>query len=97
MHIEVYKMAINGENLTITLEAVCDSFSSLLWDVEYYQCGSFEIYIAATPENLRTFQKDRIIGRSDDKRHYGIIEKIQLNADAENGDYLTVSDRKSVV
>lgn len=93
MHIEVYKMAINGENLTITLEAVCDSFSSLLWDVEYYQCGSFEIYIAATPENLRTFQKDRIIGRSDDKRHYGIIEKIQLNADAENGDYLTVSGR----
>ena len=93
MHIEVYKMAVNGENLTITLEAVCDSFSSLLWDVEYYQCGSFEIYIAATPGNLHTFQKDRIIGRSDDKRHYGIIEKIQLKADAENGDYLTVSGR----
>lgn len=93
MQIEVYKMDVNGENLTITLEAVCDSFSSLLWDVEYYQCGSFEIYIAATPGNLRTFQKDRIIRRSDDKRHYGIIEKIQLKADAENGDYLTVSGR----
>ncbi|MDE5853863.1 MAG: siphovirus ReqiPepy6 Gp37-like family protein, partial [Ruminococcus sp.] len=93
MQIEVYKMAVNSENFTITLEAVCDSFSSLLWDVEYYQCGNFEIYIAATPENLRTFQRDRIIGRSDDKRHYGIIEKIQLKADAENGDYLTISGR----
>ena len=93
MQIEVYKMAVNGENLTVTLEAICDSFSSLLWDVEYYQCGNFEIYIAATPENLRTFQRDRIIGRSDDKRHYGIIEKIQLKADAENGDYLTISGR----
>lgn len=93
MHIEVYEMTVNDENFTITLEAICDSFSSLLWDVEYYSCGKFEIYIAATPNNLRTFKKGRIIGRSDDKRHYGIIEKIQLNADAENGDYLTVSGR----
>lgn len=93
MHIEVYKMAVNSLNLEVTLEAVCDSFSSLLWDVEYYQCGSFEIYIAATPENFGIFRTGRIVGRSDDRQHYGIIEKIHLNADAENGDYLTVSGR----
>ncbi|MCM1220994.1 MAG: siphovirus ReqiPepy6 Gp37-like family protein [Lachnospiraceae bacterium] len=93
MQIEVYKMAVNSLKLEITLEAVCDSFSSLLWDVEYYSCGSFEVYIAATPENLGIFKAGRIVGRSDDKQHYGIIEKIHLNADAENGDYLTVSGR----
>lgn len=93
MHIEVYRMTVNSLNLEVTLEAVCDSFSSFLWDVEYYSCGAFEIYIAATPQNLSIFKRGRIIGRSDDRRHYGIIEKIQLNADAENGDYLTISGR----
>ena len=55
MQIEVYRMDAVEDNLTITLEAVCDSFSSLLWDIEYYQCGSFEVYIAANPENLSIF------------------------------------------
>ena len=56
MQIEVYKMEAAEDALTITLEAVCDTFSSLLWDIEYYQCGSFEVYIAANPENLSIFQ-----------------------------------------
>ena len=34
MQIEVYKMTADGDNLTISLEAICDSFSSLLWDIE---------------------------------------------------------------
>lgn len=93
MQIEVYKMAVNRLNLEITLDAVCDSFSSLLWDIEYYSCGAFEVYISATPENLNIFRTGKIVGRSDDKNHYGIIEKIQLKADAENGDYLTISGR----
>ncbi|MDE6501121.1 MAG: siphovirus ReqiPepy6 Gp37-like family protein [Ruminococcus sp.] len=94
MYIEIYETFITpGPKLNVQLLAICDSFSSLLWDVEYYSCGSFEIYISATPENLSIFQKGRIVGRSDDKRYYGIIEKILINADAENGDYLTISGR----
>ena len=93
MQIEVYNMEADESNLTITLEAVCDSFSSLLWDIEYYQCGSFEVYIAANPENLSIFQSGRIVGRDDDSRHFGIIESVQIDTDAENGDYLTVKGR----
>ena len=52
--------------LTITLEAVCDTFSSLLWDIEYYKCGSFEVYIAAHPQNIEFFQTGKIVGRDDD-------------------------------
>ena len=44
MQIEVYNMLPEDSRLTITLEAICDTFSSLLWDVEYYQCGCFEVY-----------------------------------------------------
>lgn len=93
MQIEVYKMTEDSENLTITLEAICDSFSSLLWDIEYYQCGRFEVYIAANPRNIGIFKTGRIVGRDDDKEHFGIIESVQIDTDMENGDYLTVSGR----
>lgn len=94
MYIEVYEMSVTpGPKLNVNLVAICDSFSSFLWDVEYYSCGTFEVYISATPENLSIFRKGRIIGRNDDKRNYGIIEKVQISADSENGDYLTVSGR----
>lgn len=93
MQIEVYHLITNDNNVTIELEAICDSFSSLLWDVEYYECGQFEIYIAATEQNLEIFQTGKIVGRDDDKLHFGIIEAVQLETDAENGDYLTVTGR----
>lgn len=93
MQIEVYNMNAEAENVTIQLEAVCDSFSSLLWDVEYYDCGAFEVYIAANSRNLNIFRIGKIIGRDDDKQHFGIIESVQLQTDAENGDYLTISGR----
>ena len=93
MQIEVYDMSATDSGISIQLMAICDSFSSLLWDVQYYNCGSFEIYIAASPQNIATFQPGRIVGRDDDKQHYGIIETIKLETDAENGDYLTVTGR----
>jgi hypothetical protein len=55
MQIEVYKMTADSDSISITLEAVCDSFSSLLWDIECYQCGAFEVYIAANPHNIEIF------------------------------------------
>lgn len=93
MQIEVYKMTADGDNLSISLEAICDSSSSLLWDIEYYQCGSFEVYIAANPQNIAIFQTGRIVGRDDDNEHFGIIESVKIETDAENGDYLTVTGR----
>ena len=93
MQIEVYRMTAEEDALTITLEAVCDTFSSLLWDIEYYKCGSFEVYIAANPQNIEIFQTGRIVGRDDDNQHFGIIESVLIDTDIENGDYLTVRGR----
>ena len=53
MQIEIYNMIPVEDKLSITLEAICDSFSSLLWDIEYYSCGAFEVYIAARSEERR--------------------------------------------
>lgn len=93
MQIEIYKMTANENMLTITLEAICDSFQSLLWDIEYYKCGQFEVYIAANPRNIEIFQTGRIVGRDDDKQHFGLIESVKIETDAEDGDYLIVSGR----
>ena len=93
MQIEIYSMIVQENQMQIQLEAICDSFSSLLWDVEYYECGQFEIYIAATSRNLEIFRTGKIVGRDDDKLHFGIIEAVTLETDAENGDYLTVTGR----
>ena len=93
MQIEIYNMIPVEDKLSITLEAICDSFSSLLWDVEYYSCGAFEVYIAASPQNIEIFQTGRIVGRDDDKEHYGLIESVEIQTDAEDGDYLIVRGR----
>ena len=93
MQIEIYNMIPVGANISISLEAVCDSFSSLLWDIEYYKCSAFEVYIAASPRNIEIFQTGRIVGRDDDKEHFGLIESVELETDAEDGDYLIVKGR----
>ena len=93
MQIEIYNMIILNNKLNISLEAVCDSFSSLLWDIEYYKCGAFEVYIAASLRNIEIFQTGRIVGRDDDKEHFGLIESVELETDVEDGDYLIVKGR----
>ena len=91
MQIEIYSLTAKEKHISVDLVAVCDSFSSLLWDVEYYECGCFEVYIAANPQNVDIFQLGRIVGRDDDKEHFGIIESVKIETNAEDGDYLTVS------
>ena len=93
MQLEIYNLSSSGIQISMDLVAICDSFSSLLWDVEYYECGAFEVYIAATPENVEVFQLGRIVVRDDDSEHFGLIESVQIETDAEDGDYLTVSGR----
>ena len=93
MQIEIYNMTVLNDKLNISLEAVCDSFSSLLWNIEYYKCGAFEVYIAASLRNIEIFQTGRIVGRDDDKEHFGLIESVELETDSEDGDYLIIKGR----
>ena len=93
MQIEIYNMTVLNDKLNISLEAVCDSFSSLLWNIEYYKCGAFEVYIATSLRNIEIFQTGRIVGRDDDKEHFGLIESVELETDSEDGDYLIIKGR----
>ena len=93
MQIEIYDLKASGTNISVELTAVCDSFSSLLWDIEYYSSGRFEVYISTSTDNVDIFRLGRIVSRDDDNEHFGIIENIKIETSTENGDYLTVSGR----
>lgn len=71
---------------------IVDTFSSVIWANRFRQCGDFEIYAPASNELLALLQVDRWVIRQDDDM-VGIIEKIKIDTDEENGDYITVSGR----
>ncbi len=77
----------------IALVGTCENYVSLLWDIEYYTVGSFEIYLPATANALALFQVDRVVIRDDDAENIGIIESVLIEHDSENGDFMTVSGR----
>lgn len=93
MYLEIFQTASAENGLGVTLTGICDTFSSLIWDVEYFSPGKFEVYVSANAGTIALFRRGNIVGRSDDKQHYGIIEGVYLRTDAENGDYLTISGR----
>lgn len=76
----------------MSLLGIVDTASSIIWADRYRQNGDFEIYIAASPEMMELLATDNWVvcpGRS----MVGIIEKVELTTDAEEGDYLTVTGR----
>ena len=69
MYLEIYDSSNTDSGMYIQLAGICDSYSSVLWDVEYYESGQFEVYVAATAETMALFRRDSIVARSDDNNH----------------------------
>lgn len=69
---------------------IVDSYVSLLWVNRYREEGDCELYVEATDTNLRLLRKGYYLSRSDDEMVCR-IEKIELDTDSENGNYLIVS------
>ena len=72
--------------------AIIDDFTSLIWTKRYFECGDFEIYLRANTDTLSAFRQGTYVSRDDDDM-VCIIEKLKLDTDVENGNYLTVSGR----
>lgn len=75
-----------------------DAYESLIWANRYVKEGDCEVYIEATSENLKYLRKGYYLSRPDDDMVCR-IEKVQLDTDAENGNYLIVTgyDAKKIV
>lgn len=83
---------------SISLVAVVDDAESVIWTNRYNTAGDFEIYIRARTDLISTFAIGNYVLRRDDEM-CGIVEKIQLTTDVENGDYFTITgrDAKSIL
>lgn len=75
-----------------------DNYSSIIWANRYRENGDCEIYLPATEEALDLYQEGRFLVRDEDDMICR-INRVEIQTDAENGDYLTVSgiDLKSVL
>ena len=71
---------------------ILDVFQSIIWETDYYGTGSFEIYASASTKNLSLLKIDNYVSRTDDD-NIGVIEKINVEYDEQNGDMIIASGR----
>lgn len=67
--------------------SVIDAAESKLWNKKYNDIGECEIYIPCSDEMLLILQKGYYVYRYDDDM-FCQIEKVRIETDVENGDYL---------
>lgn len=72
--------------------AIVDTYESLIWTDRYREYGDFEIYTAASKENLALFKQNRYLWLRDSE-HLMIIESIEVDSNAQEGSYLTITGR----
>lgn len=85
-------MDLTIKNTEFVRIGVIDDASDIIWSECYNDVGEFQIDIHATSRNCRYLKADYYVFREKSER-VGIIEKIYMQADAENGDYWKVSGR----
>lgn len=69
-----------------------DKFKSLLWTVRFTKAGEFELYVPADLEIIKRFHEGDY-AQIEDSDRLMVIEDINLQTDAEDGDYLIISGR----
>lgn len=74
----------------LRIVGIVDAFKSLIWAKRYRDIGDCELYVPATPENLEMIRRGYFVRVSDDDMICQ-IKKIELDTDAENGNYIIAS------
>ena len=72
--------------------AIIDFFESIIWTDRYQKAGDFEIYAPVTSEILSYIKHDYYLWNNDSD-HQMIVESMQIDADSETGNHLTVRGR----
>lgn len=71
---------------------IVDTANSIIWRSVYFGVGDFEIHTKATPEAITLLKAGRYVTRPD-KNDVGIIEKIHLPENIDEGATITASGR----
>ena len=69
-----------------------DRFKSLLWTIRFTKAGEFELYVPADLDIVKRFHEGDY-AQIEDSDRLMIVEDINLQTDAEDGDYLIISGR----
>lgn len=72
--------------------SVIDSYESLIWTDRYLDCGDFELYAATTDDLLQKIKMGYYLTNSESE-HVMVVERIQIEYDAETGNHVTISGR----
>lgn len=76
----------------LTLKGVIDDAESAIWTGRYYKAGDFELYQNASSQAAGLLKKHSYVKR-EDKNSLCVIERVEIQEDAENGDRLIASGR----
>lgn len=71
---------------------IIDYAKSIIWHAVYFGVGDFEIYASATPEAVNLLLSGQYVTRPDN-REIGIIEKIRIEYDIQDGRVIIASGR----
>lgn len=71
---------------------VIDNASSVIWTERYNEPGDFELYVAASNEAIQLLRPDYYLVRNDTDCVM-IIERLEIQTDVENGNYLIVTGK----
>lgn len=85
-------MDLYVRNRSFELIGVIDYAESVIWTNRYNEAGDFEIYIRADNKVISVLAIGNYLTRPDNDM-VGIIEKVELTTDSENGNYYTVTGR----
>lgn len=80
-------MEIYVLNAEYEVVGMVDEYESVLWNKKYNDVGEAEIYLPASDEVILLLQKGYYLYRYDDDM-FCQIEKVKIETDVENGDYL---------
>lgn len=77
---------------TRELIGIIDTAKSVIWHGMYYGVGDFEIYAPCTLENVALLKKGNYVARHDE-HNVGIIEKVNITYNAQDGRMIVASGR----
>lgn len=74
-------MLLRVYNTALELVKIVEEFESLIWNRKYYECGTFELVLPLTDENIIYLKKDYIIYKSDGEAGIIISRNIEIKSD----------------
>lgn len=85
-------------NAYYEIERIIDTYKSAIWTERYEKSGDFELFLPATADLIDAFElvqnpNELYICRADDTTKVGIVERVEITTDVEQGNFIIVSGR----